>query len=348
MDPGLHRDDEQQHNTAYPMTTLSSSYDPTQFETRLYQQWESSGVFKPRGEGEPYTILLPPPNVTGTLHMGHAFQHTLQDALVRYHRMRGYDALWQMGTDHAGIATEMVVSRNLALEGKGETRDSLGREGFIAKVWEWKQQSGDTIERQMRRLGTSGDWSRSVFTMDPMAADAVVEAFVRLHEQGLIYRGQRLVNWDPVLKTAISDLEVVNEEEDGFLWSICYPLADGASYEYVERDEDGNETLRETRDYLVVATTRPETMLGDTAAMVHPEDARYAALVGKTVALPLSDREIPIIADDYVDRAFGTGVVKVTPAHDFNDYAVGQRHGLPMINILTPEAAINGNAPEKY
>src|SRR5688572_4349215 len=327
MDPGLHRDDEQQHNTAYPMTTLSSSYDPTQFETRLYQQWESSGVFQPRGEGEPYTILLPPPNVTGTLHMGHAFQHTLMDSLVRYHRMRGYDTLWQMGTDHAGIATEMVVARNLGQQGL--TRDGLGREGFIEKVWEWKQQSGDIIERQMRRLGTSGDWSRSVFTMDPMAAEAVVEAFVKLHEQGLIYRGQRLVNWDPVLKTAISDLEVVNEEEDGHLWSISYPLSDGSGS-------------------LVVATTRPETMLGDTAVMVHPEDERYAHLIGKTVTLPLSGREIPVIADAYVDREFGTGVVKVTPAHDFNDYQVGLRHDLPLINLLTPTAAINDNAPEKY
>ncbi|MBZ4038423.1 valine--tRNA ligase [Novilysobacter selenitireducens] len=310
-------------------TSLSPSYDPTQFEARLYQQWEASGAFKPRGEGEPYSILLPPPNVTGTLHMGHAFQHTLQDALVRYHRMRGFDTLWQMGTDHAGIATEMVVSRNLALEGKGETRDSLGREGFINKVWEWKQQSGDTIERQMRRLGTSGDWSRSVFTMDPMAAEAVVEAFVRMHEDGLIYRGQRLVNWDPVLKTAISDLEVVNEEEDGSLWSIAYPLTDGSGT-------------------LVVATTRPETMLGDTAVMVHPEDERYAHLIGKTVTLPLTGREIPVIADAYVDREFGTGVVKVTPAHDFNDYQVGQRHGLPLINIFTPEAATNDAVPERF
>ena len=323
-------------------TSLSPSYDPTQFEARLYQQWEASGAFKPRGEGEPYSILLPPPNVTGTLHMGHAFQHTLQDALVRYHRMRGFDTLWQMGSDHAGIATEMVVSRNLALEGKGETRDSLGREGFIAKVWEWKQQSGDTIERQMRRLGTSGDWSRSVFTMDPMAAEAVVEAFVRMHEDGLIYRGQRLVNWDPVLKTAISDLEVVNEEEDGSLWSIRYPLADGVAYEHVEHDADGNEVLREVRDYVVVATTRPETMLGDTAAMVHPDDPRYLALHGKAVELPLTGRRIPVITDDYVDRAFGTGVVKVTPAHDFNDYQVGQRHGLPLINIFTPEAKVIG------
>jgi valyl-tRNA synthetase len=311
------------------MTALAPGYDPTQFEARLYAQWESSGVFKPSGKGEPYCILLPPPNVTGTLHMGHAFQYTLQDALIRYHRMRGFDTLWQLGTDHAGIATEMVVSRNLKLEGKDETRDSLGREGFIEKVWEWREQSGHTIERQMRRMGTSGDWSRSVFTMDPMPAEAVVEAFVRLHDEGLIYRGQRLVNWDPVLKTAISDLEVVNEEEDGFLWSIAYPLSDGSGS-------------------LVVATTRPETMLGDTAVMVHPDDERHAHLIGKSVTLPLTGRLIPVIADDYVDREFGTGVVKVTPAHDFNDYAVGQRHSLPLINIFTADAAINDAAPERY
>jgi valyl-tRNA synthetase len=306
---------------------LAPSYDPATFEARLYQEWEGSGAFKATGSGEPYAILLPPPNVTGTLHMGHAFQQTLMDALVRYHRMRGFDTLWQVGTDHAGIATEMVVARNLGREGL--TRDGLGRAGFIDKVWEWKQQSGDIIERQMRRIGTSADWTRSVFTMDPMAAEAVTEAFVRLHEQGLIYRGQRLVNWDPVLKTAISDLEVVNEEEDGFLWSISYPLSDGSGA-------------------LTVATTRPETMLGDTAVMVHPDDARHAHLVGKTVALPLTGREIPVIADAYVDREFGTGVVKVTPAHDFNDYQVGQRHQLPMINILTPDAAVNDSAPEKY
>ncbi|MFT4257024.1 MAG: valine--tRNA ligase [Pseudoxanthomonas sp.] len=317
------------------MTTLASSYNPKDFEAATYAKWEASGCFKPSGKGTPYSILLPPPNVTGTLHMGHAFQHTLMDALIRYHRMRPapdggrYDTLWQMGTDHAGIATEMVVSRNLALEGKGETRDTLGRDGFVAKVWEWKAQSGDTIERQMRRLGASGDWSRSTFTMDDMASKAVIEAFVRLHEEGLIYRGQRLVNWDPVLKTAISDLEVESVEEDGHLWSISYPLSDGSGS-------------------LVVATTRPETMLGDVAVMVHPEDERYAHLIGKTVALPLVGREIPVIADDYVDREFGTGVVKVTPAHDFNDYAVGQRHGLANINILTPAAAINDNAPEKY
>ena len=267
------------------MTELASSYDPKSFEARLYAEWERAGYFKPSGQGEPYTILLPPPNVTGTLHMGHAFQHTLQDALVRYHRMRGYDTLWQVGTDHAGIATEMVVSRNLALEGKGETRDSLGRDGFIEKVWEWKAQSGDIIEQQMRRLGTSGDWTRSSFTMDPMASKAVIEAFVRLHEEGLIYRGQRLVNWDPVLKTAISDLEVENVEQDGFLWSIAYPLSDGSGS-------------------LTVATTRPETMLGDSALAVHPEDERYAHLVGKTVKLPLTEREIPIIADTYVEREF--------------------------------------------
>lgn len=310
------------------MNTLASSYDPGAIESRLYAQWESANLFAPQGDGPAYTILLPPPNVTGTLHMGHAFQHTLQDALIRYHRMRGFRTLWQMGTDHAGIATEMVVSRNLAIAGSGETRDSLGRDAFIAKVWEWKQHSGDTIERQMRRLGASGDWSRSVFTMDPMASGAVTEAFVRLHEEGLIYRGKRLVNWDPVLKTAISDLEVVSQEEDGFLWSIRYDVID---------PEPG------APDHVVVATTRPETMLGDTAVMVHPDDERYQPLVGKRVRLPLVGREIPVIADTYVDREFGTGVVKVTPAHDFNDNAVGRRHGLPEINIFTPDARVIGS-----
>lgn len=308
--------------------SLAQSYLPAAIETALYEKWEAAGLFAPQGDGPAYTILLPPPNVTGTLHMGHAFQHTLMDALVRYHRMRGFRTLWQMGTDHAGIATEMVVSRNLAAEGKGETRDSLGREAFIEKVWEWKAHSGSSIERQMRRLGASGDWSRSVFTMDPMAAEAVVEAFVRLHEEGLIYRGQRLVNWDPVLKTAISDLEVVSEEENGHLWSIRYDIIDPQAG---------------SPDHLVVATTRPETLLGDSAVMVHPEDERYTALIGKRVRLPLTGREIPVIADDYVDREFGTGVVKVTPAHDFNDYAVGQRHGLPLINIFTPEAKIKSS-----
>ena len=308
---------------------MDKSFDPSQFEGKWYAHWENTGCFTPSGQGTAYTIMLPPPNVTGTLHMGHAFQHTLQDALIRYHRMNGFDTHWQMGTDHAGIATEMVVNRNLAQAGQGETRDTLGRDQFIEKVWEWKQQSGDTITRQMRRLGTSGDWSRERFTMDEGLSEAVIETFVRLHAEGLIYRGQRLVNWDPVLKTAISDLEVVSEEENGFLWSISYPLADGSGT-------------------LTVATTRPETLLGDTAVMVHPEDERYAHLIGKTVKLPLTDREIPIIADDYVDREFGTGVVKVTPAHDFNDYAVGQRHGLPMINILTPDAHLNEAVPVKY
>ena len=327
---------------------MEKSFEPAAIEARWYPEWEASGCFKPSGQGEPYSIMLPPPNVTGTLHMGHAFQHTLMDTLIRYHRMKGYDTLWQVGTDHAGIATEMVVNRNLAVEGKGETRESLGREAFIEKVWAWKQESGDTISRQMRRMGTSGDWSRERFTMDEGLSEAVIETFVRLHEEGLIYRGQRLVNWDPVLKTAISDLEVVSEEEDGFLWSIRYPLAGGARYEHIERDADGNEVLRETRDYLIVATTRPETMLGDTAVMVHPEDERYVQLIGKAVQLPLSGREIPIIADDYVDKAFGTGCVKVTPAHDFNDYAVGQRHALPMINIFTDDAKVNDESPEKY
>ena len=320
---------------------MEKSYEPQSFETRWYAHWEASGCFKPSGVGTPYTILLPPPNVTGTLHMGHAFQHTLQDALIRYHRMRlapdgqRYDTLWQVGTDHAGIATEMVVGRNLAAEGRGETRDSLGRDGFIEKVWEWKQQSGDTIARQMRRLGASGDWSREVFTMDPMPSQAVIEAFVRMHEEGLIYRGQRLVNWDPVLKTAISDLEVISEEEDGFLWSIRYNVIDPQPGE---------------PDHLVVATTRPETMLGDVAVAVHPEDERYAVLVNnkRRLRLSLTEREIPIIADDYVDREFGTGAVKITPAHDFNDYAIGQRHQLSLINIFTDDAKIRDRAFETF
>ncbi|HEY4292480.1 valine--tRNA ligase [Luteibacter sp.] len=306
---------------------MDKSFEPSQIESKWYAHWESNGYFKPSGKGTPYSIMLPPPNVTGTLHMGHGFQHTIMDTLVRYHRMRGFDTLWQLGTDHAGIATEMVVTRQLNAEGR--QRSDLDRESFIARVWEWKKESGGTIGRQMRRLGVSGDWSREVFTMDEGPSKAVVETFVRLHEEGLIYRGQKLVNWDPVLKTAISDLEVVSEEEDGSLWSICYPLADGSGE-------------------LVVATTRPETMLGDVAVAVHPEDERYAHLVGSMLKLPLSNRHIPIIADDYVEKDFGTGCVKITPAHDFNDYAIGQRHDLPMINILTNDAKINDAAPEKY
>lgn len=326
------------------MNTLANNYQPADIETRLYEKWEASGVFAPQGDGPAYTILLPPPNVTGTLHMGHAFQHTLQDALIRYHRMLGHRTLWQMGTDHAGIATEMVVGRNLALEGKGETRDSLGREKFIEKVWDWKAQSGSTIERQMRRLGTSGDWSRSVFTMDPTASKAIIEAFVRLHEKGLIYRGKRLVNWDPVLNTAISDLEVENREVPGHMWHFKYPLAGGASYEYVERDADGVETLRETRDYISIATTRPETMLGDGAVAVHPDDARYAPIVGTLVEIPVGPKEhrrlIPIIADEYPDPDFGSGAVKITGAHDFNDYQVAKRHSIPLYALMDAKAAM--------
>jgi valyl-tRNA synthetase len=306
---------------------MDKSFEPSLIESKWYAQWEGNGYFKPSGKGTPYTIMLPPPNVTGTLHMGHAFQHTLMDTLIRYHRMRGFDTLWQLGMDHAGIATEMVVTRQINAEGK--QRSDFDREAFIDRVWAWKAESGGTIGRQMRRLGTSGDWSRERFTMDEGLSAAVLETFVRLSEEKLIYRGQRLVNWDPVLKTAISDLEVVSEEEDGFLWSIRYPLTDGSGE-------------------LTIATTRPETMLGDVAVAVHPDDERYTALIGKTLRLPLSDRDIPIIADDYVEKDFGTGCVKITPAHDFNDYAIGLRHHLPMINILTDDAAINDNAPAKY
>ena len=327
--------------------SLAPSYDPGNFESRLYAQWEAGGVFAPQGDGPAYTILLPPPNVTGTLHMGHAFQHTLQDALIRYHRMRGYRTLWQMGTDHAGIATEMVVSRNLAIAGTGETRDSLGRDGFIEKVWEWKQQSGDTIERQMRRLGTSGDWSRTVFTMDEGPSNAVIEAFVRLHEKGLIYRGKRLVNWDPVLNTAISDLEVENREVPGHMWHFKYPLAGGDTYEYVERDADGHVTLRETRDYISIATTRPETMLGDGAVAVHPDDARYAPIVGKLCEIPVGPKQhrrlIPIIADEYPDPDFGSGAVKITGAHDFNDYQVAARNGIPLYALMDSHARMRSD-----
>jgi valyl-tRNA synthetase len=309
---------------------LAKSFEPADVERRWYPVWESAGHFKAgldTSNKNAFCILLPPPNVTGTLHMGHGFNQTIMDALTRYHRMRGDNTLWQPGTDHAGIATQIVVERQLGTQ--GVSRHDLGREKFLEKVWEWKEYSGNTITQQMRRMGTSPDWSRERFTMDAGLSKTVTETFVRLYNEGLIYRGKRLVNWDPVLHTAVSDLEVVSEEEDGSLWHIRYPLADGS-------------------DSLVVATTRPETMLGDTAVMVHPEDERYAHLIGKTVKLPLSNREIPIIADDYVDRDFGTGVVKVTPAHDFNDYAVGQRHKLPLICILTLDAKINDEAPEQY
>ena len=306
---------------------MDKTFEPQSIEQQCYEKWEKEGLFKPSGSGDPYCILLPPPNVTGSLHMGHGFQQTIMDALTRYHRMKGDNTLWQVGTDHAGIATQMVVERKLNAEGK--TRHDLGREDFISKVWEWKAESGGNITRQMRRLGASPDWSREVFTMDDNLSDAVTEVFVKLHEEGLIYRGKRLVNWDPVLHTAVSDLEVLNEEEDGHMWHMRYPLADGSGE-------------------LVVATTRPETMLGDTAVAVHPEDERYMSFVGKQIKLPITGRLIPIIADDYVEPEFGTGCVKITPAHDFNDYDMGKRHNLPMINVLTADAKINDEAPEAY
>ncbi|AFT79551.1 valyl-tRNA ligase [Alteromonas macleodii str. 'Black Sea 11'] len=306
---------------------MDKTFEPQSIEQQCYKSWEEAGLFKASGSGDPYCILLPPPNVTGSLHMGHGFQQTIMDALTRYHRMKGDNTLWQVGTDHAGIATQMVVERQLNAQGK--TRHDLGREDFIKKVWEWKEHSGGTITGQMRRLGTSPDWSREVFTMDEDLSKAVTEVFVKLHEEGLIYRGKRLVNWDPVLHTAVSDLEVLNEEEDGHMWHMRYPLADGSGE-------------------LVVATTRPETMLGDTAVAVHPDDERYQGFIGKEIKLPITGRLIPVIADDYVDQEFGTGCVKITPAHDFNDYDMGKRHNLPMINILTDDAKINDDAPEVY
>lgn len=316
------------HNTN--PSELAKSFEPKAIEARWYPQWENNGYFNAgtdTSKQNNFCIQLPPPNVTGTLHMGHGFNQTIMDALTRYHRMRGDNTLWQPGTDHAGIATQIVVERQL--DAQGISRHDLGREKFLEKVWEWKEYSGGTITKQMRRLGTSPDWSRERFTMDEGLSKAVTETFVRLFNEGLIYRGKRLVNWDPKLHTAVSDLEVAQEEEDGFMWHIRYPLADGSGH-------------------LTVATTRPETMLGDVAVMVHPEDERYKHLIGKKVKLPLCSREIPIIADDYVDKEFGTGVVKVTPAHDFNDYAVGQRHKLEPICILTLDAKINENAPKQY
>jgi valyl-tRNA synthetase len=308
---------------------LAKSFEPAAIEAHWYPLWESRGYFKPAAEdGKPaYCIMLPPPNVTGTLHMGHAFQDTLMDTLVRYHRMKGENTLWQPGTDHAGIATQIVVERQL--DAQGVSRHDLGREEFLKRVWAWKEESGSTITRQMRRLGASCDWSRERFTMDEGLSKAVTEVFVTLHNQGLIYRGKRLVNWDPVLLTAVSDLEVVSEEEDGHMWHIRYPV------------EGSDEAL-------VVATTRPETLLGDMAVAVHPDDERYRHLIGKQVRLPLCERTIPIIADDYVDPAFGTGCVKITPAHDFNDYQVGLRHHLEPLSILTLDAKINDLAPSEY
>ena len=304
---------------------MDKSYTPQNIEQKWYQSWENNDNFKASGNGDPYCILIPPPNVTGSLHMGHAFQHTIMDLLTRYHRMKGDDTLWQCGTDHAGIATQMVVERLLNAEGKKRT--DFSREEFVEKVWQWKEESGGTISEQMRRLGDSPDWSREAFTMDEDLSHAVKEVFVRLHDEGIIYRGKRLVNWDPKFQSAISDLEVENHDEKGSLWHFRYPLADGV------KTKDG-------KDYLVVATTRPETMLGDSAVAVDPEDERYKGLIGQFVTLPLVNRKIPIIGDEYVDKEFGTGCVKITPAHDFNDYEVGKRHHLPLINIMSPTATI--------
>ncbi len=306
---------------------MDKSYRPKEIEYRQYQRWEQNGYFAPSGSGEPYCIVIPPPNVTGTLHMGHAFQDTIMDALIRYHRMQGRNTLWQPGMDHAGIATQMVVERQLNAEGL--SRKDLGRDEFVRRVWQWKQESGGQIARQLRRMGASVDWDRDRFTMDDDLSKAVTEVFVRLYDENLIYRGKRLVNWDPVLHTALSDLEVLQHEESGHLWHFRYPLVSG----------DG---------YLVVATTRPETMLGDSAVAVHPDDERYRHLVGQQVILPIVERTMPVVADDYVDPEFGTGCVKITPAHDFNDYELGRRHDLPQYNIFDDNAAINDSAPQAY
>ena len=306
---------------------MDKTFSPGDIESRWYSEWEDKNHFAPRDGDLSYCIPIPPPNVTGTLHMGHGFQQAIMDALIRFHRMKGHSTLWQVGTDHAGIATQMLVERQL--EAKGISRHDLGRDGFIDKVWEWKAESGGAITQQLRRLGASVDWSRERFTMDPELSEAVREVFVQLYNEGLIYRGQRLVNWDPKLHTAISDLEVVQEEEAGYLWHLRYPI-------------------KGSDEAVIVATTRPETMLGDTAVAVNPVDDRYAHLIGQTILLPLTGREIPIIADDYVDADFGSGCVKITPAHDFNDYAMGERHQLPVINILTADACLNENVPKQF
>ena len=312
---------------------LDQHFDPRQIEQQTYRDWETRGFFAPSGNGSPYSIAIPPPNVTGTLHVGHAFQHTLMDVLIRFHRMEGNETLWQPGTDHAGIATQMVVTEKLRSEGVEPAE--IGREKFVERVWDWREEAGGTITSQMRRIGSSVDWDRERFTMDDGFSKAVLEVFVRLYEDGLIYRGKRLVNWDPVFGTALSDLEVVNEETDGHLWHLRYPLV-------------GDAKTAEGSNYVVVATTRPETMLGDSAVAVHPDDARYKHLVGKFVTLPLVDKQIPIIADEYVDMEFGTGCLKITPAHDFNDNEVGARHDLPLVNVFTSDAKINDNAPVAY
>ena len=308
---------------------LAKSFEPNEIEARWYPAWEKSGCFKAGLDPKKpaFSIQLPPPNITGILHMGHAFNQTVMDTLTRYHRMAGYNTMWLPGTDHAGIATQIVVERKL--EKEGTSRRDMKREDFIAKIWEWQKFSGGTILEQMRRMGDSVDWDRLYFTMNSKLSKVVIETFVKLYEEGLIYRGKRLVNWDPKLQSAVSDLEVESEEADGHLWEIRYPGADGS-------------------EGVIVATTRPETLFGDQAVAVHPEDERYKSLVGKMLKLPLTDREIPVIADEYVDREFGSGCVKITPAHDFNDFEVGRRHNLAMLNVLTKTARMNENVPAKY
>ncbi|MDC1481245.1 valine--tRNA ligase, partial [Ascidiaceihabitans sp.] len=329
---------------------LEKKFDATTAEPRLYQTWEAAGCFVAGANAKPeassYCIMIPPPNVTGVLHMGHAFNNTLQDIMMRWKRMQGFDTLWQPGTDHAGIATQMVVERKLA-ETQQPSRAEMGRDSFLEKVWEWKEESGGQIINQLKRLGASCDWDREAFTMSGNFPDAVIKVFVEMYNKGLIYRGKRLVNWDPHFETAISDLEVENVETPGHMWHFKYPLAGGATYTYIEKDEDGNVTLEETRDYISIATTRPETMLGDGAVAVHPSDERYASIVGKLCEIPVGPKEfrrlIPIITDEYPDKDFGSGAVKITGAHDFNDYQVAKRGGIPMFNLMDTKAAMRAD-----
>ncbi|MGB7269963.1 MAG: class I tRNA ligase family protein, partial [Albidovulum sp.] len=330
---------------------MEKTFDAAEAEKRLSDQWITSGAFRAGANAkpgaDPFCIMIPPPNVTGSLHMGHAFNNTLQDILTRWHRMRGFDTLWQPGQDHAGIATQMVVERELAKDKSNATRREMGREAFTDKIWEWKEKSGDTIINQLQRLGASCDWDRNAFTMSGNFPEAVIKVFVEMYNKGLIYRGKRLVNWDPHFETAISDLEVEQVEVAGHMWHFKYPLAGGATYEYVEKDEEGRVTLRETRDYISIATTRPETMLGDGAVAVHPSDARYAPIVGMLCEIPVGPKEhrrlIPIITDEYPDPAFGSGAVKITGAHDFNDYGVAKRNDIPCYRLMDTRAAMRAD-----
>src|SRR6478609_5120617 len=330
------------------MTDLPKTFDPASIEARWYAHWEDRGLFRPeRPDATPWTIVMPPPNVTGSLHIGHALDNTLQDVLTRRERMRGKDALWVVGTDHAGIATQMVVERNL--ESQCVKRAEIGREAFLEHVWEWKAQSGGAITRQLRRLGASCDWANERFPMAPGFSKAVIKVFVELYNRKLLYRAKRLVNWDPKFQTAISDLEVENREVQGHMWHFKYPLAGGETYTYVEKDQDGNVVLQEERDYISIATTRPETMLGDGAVAVHPSDERYAPIVGKLCEIPVGPkahrRLIPIITDEYPDPAFGSGAVKITGAHDFNDYLVARRNDIPLYRLMDTRAVMRADGP---